>query len=189
MLGDYIDRGFKIREVVDYIIRLIESGYNVTPLTGNHEQMLLGSYDDPGMLPLWFYNEGQTTLESFGINDVRNLGWKYLQFFRSLKFYERVGDFYFVHGGFNDRIEDPFSDLETMIWESRPVYENPVFRGKTIIHGHRPKILEYTQEMVKTKAQVIPIDTGCVYGREAGYGYLTALDTGNMNLISVPLAD
>ncbi|MBP8958915.1 MAG: serine/threonine protein phosphatase [Bacteroidales bacterium] len=189
LLGDYIDRGPGIREVVDYIMELIEMGFNVTPLMGNHEWMLVNSYDDPRMLPLWYLNEGITTLESFGIANIRNIENEYIKFFRNLIFYEKVGDFYFVHGGFNDTLEDPFSDKEAMLWESRLSYSNPVFTGKTIVHGHRPKLLEYSRKMVKEKSKVIPIDTGCVYGREMNYGYLSALDVGNMELISIAIID
>lgn len=189
LLGDYIDRGPGIREVVDYIMELIEKGYNVTPLTGNHEWMLVKSYDYPGMLPLWLYNEGMTTLVSFGVKDVRSISGKYMNFFRNLKYYDMEGNFYFVHGGFNDDIEDPFKDQVAMIWESRLSYYNPVFEGKIIIHGHRPKQLEYTKKLVGEKSRVIPVDTGCVYGREMGYGYLTAIEVNSMQVISVENID
>ncbi len=189
LLGDYIDRGPGIREVVDYIMELIEMGFKITPLMGNHEWMLVNSYDDSHMLPLWYLNEGMTTLESFGIANIRNIENKYLKFFRNLIYYEKEGDFYFVHAGFNDELEDPFSDKEAMLWESRLLYSNPVFAGKTIVHGHRPKLLEYSRKLVKGKSQVIPIDTGCVYVQEMNYGYLSALDVGNMELISVASID
>jgi len=189
LLGDYIDRGPAIKEVVDYIMDLIATGFDVTPLMGNHEWMMVGSYDDPAMLRLWYYNEGMTTLSSFGVTSVLEISIRYIGFFRNLKYYEKVGDFYFVHGGFNDDIEDPFSDTESMIWESRLSYKNPIFEGKRIVHGHRPKQLEYTKKLVEENSHVLPIDTGCVYGREMNYGYLTALDVNSMKLISIENID
>lgn len=189
LLGDYIDRGPGIKEVVDYIMDLIATGFNVTPLMGNHEWMLTGSYDNAQMLPLWYYNEGMTTLAGFGIKDIRDLDAKYLSFFRNLKYYEKEGNFYFVHGGFNDDLVDPFTDTEAMVWESRLSYSNPVFNNKTIVHGHRPKQIEYTKKLVKENSQVIPIDTGCVYGREMNYGYLTALEVNSMEIITLENID
>jgi len=186
LLGDYIDRGSQSKEVVDFIIDLREKGFDVTPLTGNHESMLLGSYIDPGVLPLWFMNSGETTLLSFNIADIRDLFGKYLEFFSGLEYYKSVGDLLFVHAGFNDDIEDPFSDMDQMIWESRTAYRNPVFRGKTIIHGHRPKRVDYVQKLISEKSQVIPIDTGCVYEKELGYGFLSALEVNEMKLYSIP---
>ena len=40
LLGDYIDRGPKSKEVIDYIINLQAKGYNIIALAGNHEVML-----------------------------------------------------------------------------------------------------------------------------------------------------
>jgi serine/threonine protein phosphatase 1 len=185
LLGDYIDRGFQSREVIDFIIDLKEKGFDIVPLTGNHEAMLLESYSDPGMLYLWSMNSCETTLQSFGIKDIRDIGKRYIDFFSRLKFYESLGNYLFVHAGFNDSEADPFSDKFHMIWESRPVYENPVLFGKTIIHGHRPKFVDYVQKLINEKSKVIPIDTGCVYEREMGYGFLSALEVNEMVLHSV----
>lgn len=186
LLGDYIDRGMQSKEVIDFILDLKRTGFDITPLTGNHESMLLESYSDPGMLYQWFMNSGETTLLSFGIEDVRDMDKRYIDFFSELKYFESIGNYLFVHGGFNDHDTDPFSDKVHMIWESRPYYENPVLWGKTIIHGHRPKTLEFVRKQISEKSEVIPIDTGCVYGLGMGYGYLSALDVNEMILYPVP---
>ena len=109
----------------------------------------------------------------------------YLDFFSGLKFYESIGNFLFVHAGFNDLDPDPFSDTYYMVWESSLAYKNPVLQGKTIVHGHRPKTLEYVEQQIRDRSNVIPIDTGCVYGLELGYGYLSALEVNQMKLYSV----
>ena len=41
LLGDYIDRGPDSCGVLDVIIALLDAGYDVRPLLGNHEDMLL----------------------------------------------------------------------------------------------------------------------------------------------------
>jgi serine/threonine protein phosphatase 1 len=186
LLGDYIDRGPQSREVIDFIIDLSESGFDVTPLMGNHESMLLESYSDTGLIYQWYMNSGETTLKSLGINEVRDLQKKYLDFFSSLEYYLSAGNFLFVHAGFNDHDPDPFADKYYMVWESLLSYKNPVLKGKTIIHGHRPKRLDYVEKQIRDKSPVIPIDTGCVYGPELGYGYLSALYVNEMRLLSVP---
>jgi serine/threonine protein phosphatase 1 len=186
LLGDYIDRGNKSKEVIDFILDLRKAGFDVKPLTGNHEQMMLSALNSADMLNLWYMNSGMTTLESFGISDLSELDPGYIEFFKDLGFYYQTGNLIFVHAGFNDRATDPFSDRETMIWECRPSYSNPVFKGKTIIHGHRPKKREYIKELLDKKSNEIPIDTGCVYDADPGYGFLSALDINEMKLISVP---
>ena len=186
LLGDYIDRGDQIREVVDFIIDLKEKGFDITILKGNHEAMLIDSILDPEMFALWMMNKGATTLESFGINEAGQLEKKYIDFFDSLGYYYEEGKLLFVHAGFNDFITDPFSDFEAMVWESNPSYLNPLLQGRIIIHGHRPKIIEFVMRRINEKSNVIPIDTGCVYEKELGYGFLSALDVNRMELISVP---
>jgi serine/threonine protein phosphatase 1 len=189
LLGDYIDRGDQSREVIDFITDLLKKGFDVTPLAGNHEQMLIDTYNDSGELPLWLMNSGMSTLSSFGLQDIREMDKKYIGFFNSLGYYKAVENFLFVHAGFDDYAEDPFSDKYNMIWKCSPFYENPVLKDKIIIHGHRPKPVGYTRQLISEKSRVIPIDNGCVYEKELGYGNLSALDVYNMELISVPNQD
>ncbi|MCJ7449307.1 MAG: metallophosphoesterase [Bacteroidales bacterium] len=186
LLGDYIDRGEQSREVIDFIIDLERKGFDIIPLAGNHELMLIEAYRDQGMLPLWFLNSGMTTLLSFGIRDIRDIPEQYIEFFTRLEYFKTVGDFLFVHAGFDDDAEDPFSDVYQMVWECRPFYKNPLLQDRTIIHGHRRKTIKHIKGLIGEKAKVIPIDTGCVYEKELGYGFLSALEVNAMNLISVP---
>jgi len=186
LLGDYIDRGDQSREVIDFILDLTAGGFDITPLTGNHEIMLVDSYNDPEMLPLWLMNSGMTTLLSFNLDNIRELEDKYLRFFTGLDYYVSTGNCLFVHAGFNDLEADPFSDRYHMIWECSTSYSNPLLSDKTIIHGHRPKHLDFVRKQIVNRSNVIPIDTGCVYEKELGYGFLSALEVNTMELISVP---
>lgn len=186
LLGDYIDRGDQSKEVIDFIIELYEKGFNITALTGNHEVMLSDAYQDPDMLPLWLMNSGMSTLSSFGIQDIREIDNHYLDFFTNLEYYKTFGNFIFVHAGFDDYAINPFSDNYSMVWECRLSYDNPVLWGKTIIHGHRPKTISYVKKLISEKSKVIPIDTGCIYEKEQGYGNLSALEVNSMTLFSVP---
>jgi serine/threonine protein phosphatase 1 len=185
LLGDYVDRGEAIREVIDFILDLKAEGFDVTPLIGNHEVMLLDSISDPAALTLWLLNDGSTTLNSFGLTNINKLEDRYLDFFTSLAYYKIIGNLVFVHAGFNDEAADPFLDTNGMVWESRLSYRNPLLAGKTIIHGHRPKTLSYVEKLIKENSPVLPIDTGCVYGKAGGYGYLSALELNSRRLYSV----
>jgi len=185
LLGDYIDRGDKSREVIDFITDLVSTGYDVVPLAGNHEAMLLDSFRDYSMLPLWFMNSGETTLDSFRIDDICKIDSRYIEFFTSLSYYHTWKDFVFVHAGFNDNAIDPFGDINGMIWECHTGYEHPELRNRTIIHGHRPKTVDHVLGRIASGSRVIPIDTGCVYGEETGYGFLSALRVDTMELIPV----
>ena len=186
LLGDYIDRGEQSREVIDFIIELINKGYNITALRGNHEEMSLDSYKNPDLLPLWFMNNGISTLESFGIQDISEIESRYIEFFESLKYYIIIGDVIFVHAGFDDFALNPFENKHTMIWECSASYRNPLLADKTIIHGHRSKTISHVKNLISERSKVIPIDTGCVYAKEIGYGNLSALEVNSMRLFPVP---
>ncbi len=116
LLGDYIDRGAKSKEVVDFIIELLENSYNVIPLMGNHDALLLDAFEDEKNISKWIQNGGDETLKSFEISSVKDIESKYIKFFKDLRFYYSFEDCLFVHAGFNDNVLNPFNDYYSMLW-------------------------------------------------------------------------
>jgi len=165
-------RIFAISDIHGCFKPFYELVVNTIKLKKADQLMLLGDYVDRGI---------QSRVVIDFILDKR-----YVDFFNSLCFYRVIGNYIFVHAGLNDDAEDPFSDTHKMIWETRSFYDNPLLSGKTVIHGHRPKSLSYVIKMINERSKVLPIDTGCVYGREGGYGFLSALEINSMALYSVP---
>lgn len=185
LLGDYIDRGPEIKETTDYIIALIQKGFDIIPLIGNHESMMLESIENPRHLSAWFMNGGYGTLYSFGIESPDKFEAKYLDFFRNLRYYFIQDRFIFVHAGFNDELTDPLDDKYHMLWSRRETYFNPFFNEKIIIHGHTPISLSVCRERVESGTSIINIDTGCVYDEGGGYGHLTAIELYTRHLFHV----
>jgi len=182
LLGDYIDRGTHSKEVIDLIIELKEKGFDVVPLMGNHESMLLDAYRNDDCLPIWFENGGGETLKSFEITSVKSFDSKYIDFFSGLRYFFEYEDFLFVHAGFNDLIDNPFDDKYSMIWCCKNSYKNKKLKYKTIIHGHSVIPALICKELVKCNSNVIGIDTGCVYAENEGYGILTAIEVKSRRL-------
>ena len=176
LLGDYIDRGSQSKEVVDYIIELKEKGFEIIPLKGNHEAMLLDAFGDESLVSRWILNGGNETLKSFGISSLKKLETKYLDFFRNLRLYYEFENYLFVHAGFNDEIENPFDDSYHMIWNCRENYTHPILRDKTIIHGHCVIPSTTCDDRIKNDNPVTNLDTGCVYSDHSGLGRLTSLE-------------
>jgi len=58
LLGDYIDRGIQSKEVINYIIDLQAKGFDIIPLLGNHEAMLLDAYNNEELTSKWIQNGG-----------------------------------------------------------------------------------------------------------------------------------
>jgi len=185
LLGDYIDRGNQSKAVVDYIIKLQHKGFDIIPLMGNHEAMLVDAVKDDGLLPIWLQNGGSMTMESFSIKSLKGLDHSYIDFFKGLRFYYSYNNFLFVHAGFNDDIDNPFEDQFSMIWWCRENYLNPALIDKTIIHGHCTVTVTNCKEKVKANHQVIDLDTGCVYSDRIDCGRLTALELNTMQLFEV----
>jgi serine/threonine protein phosphatase 1 len=184
-IGDYIDRGNQSKEVVDFLIHLQEEKYEIILLMGNHEAMLLDALNDEESVSKWIQNGGNETLLSFGVNSLKSLNSKYIKFFKELKPYYSAGNFLFVHAGFNDSIENPFTDTYQMLWSRNEIYNHPLLLNKIIIHGHTPITEKQCQQLIALKKTTINIDTGCVYSGYSGYGHLTALDLYSYNLFSV----
>jgi serine/threonine protein phosphatase 1 len=184
LLGDYIDRGNKSKEVVDYIIDLQLKGFDIIPLMGNHEAMLIDSLNNEDLLLTWIFNGGAVTLKSFGIKSLKDLSQIYIDFFRGLHYYYLFNHFLFVHAGFNDEMSNPFEDKYQMIWTRREEYTNPLLIDKIIIHGHSPVTEIFCRQSILENRQVINIDTGCVYSDEVGYGRLSAIELYSKELFS-----
>ena len=176
LLGDYIDRGDKSKEVVDFIIKLQEEGYDLVPLLGNHEAMLLDAHKNKEHISKWIQNGGSETLKSFKISSLKDIEPKYLKFFKELKYYYLFDEFLFVHAGFNDNIVNPFDDKYSMLWNCKESYSNPLLINKTIVHGHCPITVSKCEDRITSKLNTINIDTGCVFKNKDGHGVLTALD-------------
>lgn len=176
LLGDYIDRGPKSKEVIDYIIDLKVKGFDITTLTGNHEQMLLDAWEEEDFTGIWMINGGKATLNSLGIKEIKEINTNYLHFFRNLKLYAEIENYLFVHAGFNDELENPFEDTFHMIWKCRQKYSNPLLQDKIIVHGHCTIPAKTCDERIRMNDRVINLDSGCVYTDYKGYGRLTALE-------------
>ncbi|GAF06004.1 metallophosphoesterase family protein [Saccharicrinis fermentans] len=185
LLGDYIDRGNKSKEVVDYIIDLQEKGFDIIPLLGNHEMLLLETLEDEKNLSKWIQNGGVKTLKNFNIESVNDISPKYLEFFKNLQNYYSFEEFLFVHAGCNDKVVNPFQDTYSMLWKSQATYTSPLLTNKIIVHGHRPISIELCIKQFDENKQVINIDTGCVYKEKVGYGKLTSIELYSKMLFSV----
>lgn len=200
LLGDYIDRGPDSKGVLDYMMALDEAGYTVKSLKGNHEEMMKSASQDPSEVAMWLYNGGQETLQSFGIQEPREIPEKYLNFIDQLDFYFEVDNYLLVHAGLNFvgekvgeegqgflwRMHNPLRDRKSMLW-IRWWYEDINWgwlKDRIIVHGHTPVEAEEIWDMheVLNEDQVLDIDNGCFAKFREGMGQLCAFDMTNKAL-------
>ena len=198
-LGDYIDRGPDGKGVIDYIMSLQSSGYDVNYLIGNHEYYCMNAYENDkrrlftksSIHKEWERYGAKTTLKSFGVKRPRDIEEKYIEWMRKGKFFIELDDFILVHAGMNFNLDDPFEDTQSMLWV-RDFKVNPrKIGGKKIIHGHVPVEYSLIQLFIESKGyDFIALDNGVYYRDEkVGFGNLMALELNNMELIAQPNVD
>jgi serine/threonine protein phosphatase 1 len=186
-VGDYIDRGNDSKGVVDFILELRKSKYQVQTLRGNHEQMLLDSENSISARALWKMNGGNTTLRDFNVSSISELDPVYHDFFASTEFYAETDHFFLVHAGLNFNAPDPLEDKYSMLWTRDFQVDESYLDGKILIHGHTPASRDYIR--FQEFKSPFNIDGGCVYGNIEGLGSLFALDFFEQKLLEVPNID
>lgn len=171
-VGDYIDRGPKSAEVVEFVNNLQENSSNVIALRGNHEQMLLDAVDDRRDLDMFLYNGGYQTMTSYEylengyeISQIRDIvGQKHYAWFKQLKEYYEYGNIAVAHAGINKpHLAAGGHTSQDLLW-SRDLRKFPHNIYRFTVHGHTPMNEAFINP------NVAYIDTGAVFG-----GSLTCL--------------
>ncbi len=164
-LGDYIDRGKRSKDVVQYLIDLRDGGGKIVFLLGNHEKLLLDYYASGSDhdLKLWRSFGGWETIESY-TNGVGVWGRpsflprSHLDFFRTLLPYYETENYIFVHAGLRDGVPLSQQKVDDLLWIRRSFTESNHSFGKTVVFGHTPMRSPYVS------SEKIGIDTGAGYG-------------------------
>lgn len=203
-LGDYIDRGPDSKGVVDCLMGLQTEGYRTVFLRGNHEQTLLDAIDAEKSLKKGLFSRprnavleswltqfgGRQTLDSYGINHIKQLPEAHERWYRRLDWYHTTEHFYFVHAGFDFSGPDILADREAMLWIREFDYDAEKAGNRKVVHGHVPVQLDFLKEcLALPNLGFIPLDTGCIYKERPGMGYLSAMDLTNNVLFSVKNID
>jgi serine/threonine protein phosphatase 1 len=194
-VGDYIDRGPDSKGVLDYLIRMKHAGYDCVFIRGNHEEMLIESLSSVTYFHPWIYNGGGATLASFGMTQEeylalpgdQKLAPEYMEFLSHTTYYAELDKVFIVHAGFNFNDENPFHDLDAMIWSRNFDYDRFKAKGKPVIHGHTPTSLDTIREtLFRPERHLVNIDAGCVYTEYPEMGNLIALDLDTWQLYVQP---
>jgi len=193
-VGDFIDRGPDAKGVLDYIASLINDGYKIQSVLGNHEEMLLESLKDERFLSGWLENGAESTLNSFGIDtglfvtvdSVRDIRKEYIEQLTSLPYFIELQDYIIVHAGLNFFIKNPFDDKQAMVWSRDMQFNAEKSSGRSVIHGHTPVSLNsIKKQLTNPDPGLINIDGGCVYTHHPDLGNLIALDLDSRQLFHI----
>ena len=183
LMGDYIDRGPDCVGVLDYLMHLRESGFDIQPLMGNHEEMLLDSIADPIVRRIWYINGGWRTIQQFGVDSPEEIPQRYLDFITHLPRILITEDYVLVHAGLDFSTYHPLQDTsrQFMLWTRDHRVDSVKLAGRTLITGHTVTPLFEIRKSLSTNH--INLDNGCYSKGETCYGALVALDMDNRKLL------
>ena len=155
-LGDYIDRGFHSKEVIDRLIAMKalarSPGTNVVCLAGNHEDMMVKFLDDPAEGQRWLGVGGLATLASYGVMVEEEsdfdalheaskaleaaLPHAHLEFLKGLGEHFLLGDVLFVHAGLRPEVPFKAQTRRDKLGIRGEFTRSDFDFGVKIVHGH-----------------------------------------------------
>jgi serine/threonine protein phosphatase 1 len=170
-LGDYIDRGFQSKEVIDLLLGDLVSPFETHFLKGNHEAAMLQFLGEPAMGPRWAEFGGAETLVSYGVRPPRSRtsldGWAiasdqlnsvlppaHLDFLMNLQISVRIGGYMFVHAGVRPGVDLARQSEQDVLWIREEFLNDKRPLGAVVVHGHTPVIRPHRD------SRRIGIDTG-----------------------------
>jgi serine/threonine protein phosphatase 1 len=177
-IGDYIDKGNKSKDVIEYLLKLDET-YNCVFLKGNHEYMFLKALNKQKKAIEFMQNYGGVaTLKSY-LKDLYSgniekdfkkikkiMDAQHLDFILNTDLYYETDDFLMIHAGINpDNIDLNKNNEDIFFIRDKFIKSREKIKNKRIIFGHTAFKKPYFDPFK------IGIDTGATY---KGYGKLTA---------------
>ncbi|HPD21845.1 MAG: metallophosphoesterase family protein [Desulfomonilia bacterium] len=170
-LGDYIDRGPRIVETIDYLIDLAKEVPCIF-LRGNHEDMFLEFLEFGTNKSLYFANGGMKTVESYLGGEpfvshtqvAHALSQKHRDFYANLRWYYEDRYYIYVHAGIRPGVPMFRQERHDLAWIRDDFIFSPTGLSKKVVFGHTPFARPFVKE------DKIGVDTGAIYG-----GVLTAV--------------
>ncbi len=180
-LGDYVDRGFESRQVIDHLIVAPLPGFHRVLLIGNHDAWLRDFSRGDQVSSTWLQFGGDATMLSYGVKvDLKAHDEQRLQsvrdalsarlpashraFLEGLELAFGLGDYYFCHAGVRPGVALGEQSEADLLWIREPFLSWAGDAGKIIVHGHT------VDEQPVVRRNRIGIDTGACWT-----GNLTAL--------------
>ncbi|WP_035565225.1 metallophosphoesterase family protein [Hymenobacter sp. IS2118] len=187
LLGDYVNKGPDSRGVLDYLMHLQASGYQVHCLRGNHDQALLDAARHRWRWD-WLGPRGRLpTLRSFGVARLSDIPARYLEWLAALPYEIELPDFVLVHAGYDFALPaaEMRRDHHAMLNTKKFVFDASRLDGRRLLHGHVPTPTAQVCARAATHPGALGLDTGCVYRHNSELAHLTALNLDTWELTTV----
>ncbi len=180
-LGDFVDRGYDSRKVIDHLLAGRGEGPTQILLAGNHDVWLRefagGDAVHPDQAASWMRFGGDATLLSYGVKlDLRQpeterlitaceqlqerFPAEHAEFLARLEPACGFGDYFFCHAGIRPEVPLEQQTEADLLWIREPFLSWGGDCGKIIVHGHT------VEDAPVVRRNRIGIDTGaCWTGR------------------------
>ena len=178
-LGDYIDRGPNVKDVINHMLKLQKEKVNSIFLMGNHEQIMIDfAFNKINNLSYWLNLGADQTFKSYNIEVAEfikdgfgddkidrlrsvllsELPDEHIHFLKNLRLSYSVGNYLFVHAGINPEKTLKNQDKKDLLWTRSEQFFDKNFKfEKIIVHGHTP------EEKVVNFPYRINVDIGCFF--------------------------
>lgn len=179
-VGDAIDRGPQIPQVIDYLINLKKEFPNTKFCLGNHDQMFIKYLKHEQRLDdyqTFLYNGGKETINQYDDYLCRQRGHKFLSFeelpqshqdfFNSLEpiIVDQEHEVVFVHAGLRPGVSIIEQNTHDLLWIRDTFLHSDCKWGDfKIVHGHTPMTLNESKIYNRKHPERFNVDNGCVFG-------------------------
>ena len=176
LLGDYVDRGEKSRQVIDKVMELVLSG--AVALRGNHDNYLLSlvySKNDRdfqtfsrmgGFATLRSYSSEQSDNIEKNIENIKNNYSHHLLFINSLPYSYETDNHIFVHAGINPSVDLDKQDELDFTWIRDDFIKHKTNIEKKVVFGHTTCKMLHNIDGIYFAEDKIGIDGGCCFGKQ-----------------------
>jgi serine/threonine protein phosphatase 1 len=152
-LGDYVDRGWQSRDVVEHLARPRWDALRRVHLLGNHDAWLRDFLRGAEVGGAWLRYGGDATLASYGVrlapgidDDARleatrpmlaaAIPAEHVRFLDHLELAFSFGDYFFCHAGIRPTLPLAAQVEEDLIWIRDVFLDWRGDAGKIVVHGH-----------------------------------------------------
>ncbi|RCW44924.1 metallophosphoesterase [Paenibacillus prosopidis] len=182
LLGDFVDRGPRSREVVEQVIGLVRDDGAIA-IQGNHDERLVDvmlERNEQALIKFSRHGGRETAVSYSGISQgaieyvidrakaaVQENYLHHVTFLGELPYYHEDEHFIYVHAGLNPKYpnwrEQPARDF---LYIKEPFLSKPTAVSKTVIFGHTKTINIHGKPDIWFGDGKIGIDGGCASGHQ-----------------------
>src|SRR5690606_21099264 len=175
LLGDYVDRGPKSKEVVEQIMQLVNE-HGAIAIKGNHDQRLADLIHNRDVKEKFIEHGGLETITSYtnskdftleeAMEFIRDNYIDHIHFLSSLPLYYEDQDHIYVHAGINPSVADwrLTSKHDFLYIKELFIRNKTTVKDRKIVFGHTKTIDIHGTPDVWFSDDKIGIDGGCAYG-------------------------